>query len=281
MKRARRGGEERSRYRKALGVGLLVSLAVHLLALLFVGGTVERLPDRVPTPPEAPPLREALRAVAVEPAAPEAVSEPAPPEVGREPSPAAEAGLPSLEPAAAPGGIPRAVPRMTNAERLRPRAGDLRLWAELDPDELTRSQRRRLRRARKALRGFLRAYLDSLQLSREQRRAAREWVVEGEGDKKWGISSEGLHLGDVTIPIPFGQFLRASGPKRRELEQALRDYNMIQQQASKLEAEAVRKERLKAMRARTREKLEERLEEADGSEADSAARDTAGTGSGG
>jgi hypothetical protein len=72
--------------------------------------------------------------------------------------------------------------------------------------------------------------LDSLSLTEEERRRATEWTF-GEGDKKWGISDKGLHLGDITIPIPFGALFGYSmSPNAQKTRQMIREFNEIRQQ---------------------------------------------------
>ncbi len=219
-------------------------------------------------------MRDALRMVRVPPSAfpeerppAEAVSEP-------ETRPGPEGALPSAEPVpaeeAAPGAELPGEGLMSNAERLRPRIGDPRLWARAPIDSLAPGVRERYDRAEAALRRLVKTYLDSLELSEEQEKRARAWVF-GEGDEKWGISPEGLHLGDVTIPLPFGQMLSRSGEARRQAEQVLRTWEMIQFQAGRIEAEEVREERLEAIRERTRQ------QQPDGaSGSDTASRDSTG-----
>lgn len=263
----------RSRRRWGFRVGLAVSAALHAALALFMW--TGRAEVTLPPPPEVdrgeePRWESALRVVELPTAAvPDEAERPEPRET---PS---EAGLPAAEPVPAGQGAPGAeVPGagLTNAERLRPRVGDRRLWTRFPVDSLAPGLHGSYDRAETAVRRLLKTYLDSLQLSEEQRERAREWVF-GEGDEKWGISPEGLHLGDVTIPIPFGQLLSRSGEARRQAEQVLRTWEMIQFQAGRIEAQEVREERLEAIRERTRERLREATA---GEGADSTARDTTG-----
>lgn len=254
-------------------VGLAVSLLIHAVLVLF---TLTGEPDvRIPPPPETtdrsqePRWRDALRMMTLpEVSLPE---EPPPEEAVTEP--ATEAALPSTEPVPAGEAAPGAeLPGegLTNAERLRPRIGDPRLWARAPVDSLAPGLQERYDRAETALRRLLKTYLDSLELSEEQEKRARAWVV-GEGDEKWGISPEGLHLGDVTIPLPFGQMLSRSGEARRRAERVLRTWEMIQFQAGRIEAEEVREERLEAIRERTRQQ-----QRSGASGSDTTARDSTG-----
>lgn len=251
-----------------------MSVLLHAVLVLF---TLTGEPDvRIPPPPETmdrrqePRWRDALRMVPLPRAS---LPEERPPaEAVTEPEPATEAALPSTEPVpageTAPGAELSPGEGLTNAERLRPRIGDPRLWARAPVDSLAPGLRERYDRAETALRRLLKTYLDSLELSEEQEKRARAWVV-GEGDEKWGISPEGLHLGDVTIPLPFGQMLSRSGESRRRAERVLRTWEMIQFQAGRIEAGEVREERLEAIRERTRQ---QQRNGASGS--DSASRDS-------
>lgn len=268
---ARRRGRERG-YRRALLLGLAVSVLLHLGLILLPGGI------DVPLPPYAPgvgrPFPSApLRVVRVRetPAVPAPIPRPAPPQRPREEEAEREER-----------GAPEEVTRpeaeeapLTNAERLRPRKGDPRLWRDFVLRPLFGvDDRADLTRAEGALYAAVAAYLDSVRLSEEQRRRLRDWTV-GEGDERWGISPEGIHLGDITIPIPWGQLfagqVRASGEERREI----RERSEIQWQEALQEVEEVMEERREAMRERRRreEAEEEETEEADG-EAEGSASDT-------
>lgn len=272
--RGPRGERGRGRW-WAFWVGLAISIGLHaaLLVLLMIGQVGVRLaPRQAPSFPAEPRWEEALRVV------------PTPPRSQRTPAAGVEserAGrrepgeLPTGEPVPAPEG--ERVPAgggLTNAERLRPRIGDRRLWSRVPVDSLAPGLGGRYDRAEAALRRLVKAYLDSLRLSEEQRRRAREWLV-GEGDDKWGVTPEGLHLGDVTIPIPFGQLLSRGGETRREAERARATWEMIQFQAGEIEAEEVREERLEAIRERTGRRREG--SGAGGASSDTAASDTTGS----
>jgi len=92
-------------------------------------------------------------------------------------------------------------PAPTAAERLRPRAGDLRLWAPVDP-ELTRPSREELMRL--LLAAELENLSDSLALAEELARRVTDWTYTDDEGKRWGVSPGKLHLGDITLPLPFG-----------------------------------------------------------------------------
>ena len=267
-------------YRRALLVGLLLSVVAHALLLVLSGrvrmGRLEYTPVR-----PAEDAAEGLRVVEVRPA-PDVEAE-SPPEVPGDPAAErVEGPFPEVEeereerleaPVRLPGrpvpadpGAGEPVARepgvgqeeaLTNSERLQPRMGDRRLWVDFRDRPFQARRLEAYARADSALRAILREWLDSLQLAEDAERRARDWTI-GEGDDRWGISPEGLHLGDVTIPIPFGQLLQQSGPKAREARQALEDLMEIQRQELRRELEEVADERREAMRERSREQTEDR-----------------------
>lgn len=256
-------------YRRTLATGLLVSVAVHLAVLLATGRFLPE-PQPIFRPAlDAEPAPEGLVVVDLPDSPAESQEEPETPRpepaeaqprrpeetevVEIAPAPEVE-GEPEVEEPAEPGETEPAE-RLTNAERLRPRFSDARLW--IDPrDPLLFGERlERLARADSAVRAILREWLDSLRLTDEQRRRALDWTYEKDG-KRWGISPEGIHLGDITIPIPF--MLLPPGPQRREFEQALRDLQEIQNQDVRDDVESVRRERMEEMRRRSQEEAERR-----------------------
>ena len=211
-----------------------------------------------PTPPEVPraeprPRRpEEIEVIQIAPAATPTEPEPLEREPGAEPAEVEEEG-----------------PFLTNAERLRPQFS--RVWIDPRARPLYGERLARYARADSAVRAILSVWLDSIALSDEERRKAVDWTF-GEGDERWGISPEGLHLGKITIPIPFG--FGMNGPERRELEQALRDLQEIQRQNLQADLEENRRERVQEMRKRTEEELDRRRGERGGAAGDSAKQDT-------
>jgi hypothetical protein len=55
---------------------------------------------------------------------------------------------------------------------------------------------------------------DSAALAAELARRATDWTYTDEDGKKWGVSPGKIHLGDLTIPLPFG-FGMAPGQRER------------------------------------------------------------------
>lgn len=261
-------------YRRTLATGLIISAGVHLAILLATGRLLpEPAPFFRPTL-ETEPAPEGLVVVDVadtpaqpEPETPRPEPEDAQPRRPEEtevvqiaPTPVPEAeGEPAVEqPVEAPEA--EAPGQLTNAERLRPRFSDARLWVDPRDPLLFGERLERFARADSAVRAILREWLDSLRLTDEQRRRALDWTYEKDG-KRWGISPEGIHLGDITIPIPF--MLLPAGPQRREFEQALRDLREIQNQDLRDDLERVRRERMEEMRRRSQEEAERRRQQRD------------------
>lgn len=263
----RRATRERG-YQRAVRVGLVVSVVVHLLVLFLLGGQL-RVPDmgyeplRLPTDQRAQGLR--LVRVTAPP------SEPTPPTTSPDrPRPEAEepdeevADRDPEEETTQEGAEDpdEEETEVTNAERLQPREGDPRLWKEFWDEDLERRYLGGTARADSAIRAILGRYLDSLRLTDEELARARDWTFT-EGEERWGISPEGIHLGRITIPLPVDQLLSPTGPRRRELERELRELSEIQRQEALLDAASTREERIEAMRERSRKEAEEREAEED------------------
>ncbi|MDE2719612.1 hypothetical protein [Candidatus Palauibacter polyketidifaciens] len=275
----RRRERERSG-RRTLAMGLLASVLLHILLLVAVGGVrVDSLPFTLP-PIETVPAPDALVVVEIAPTLPEDLPE----EPRPEPVPPPEVEPPQVEPEPeeeeeepeeeqetveegdplqrAPGlivtGAPTApeAPRgLTNASRLRLRFSDRRLWFDPQSPRLIGERLVQFARADSAVRAILRDWLDSLQLEDDVRRRARDWTFERDG-KRWGFSEQGIHLGDVTIPIPIG--FAPTGPQRRAYEQAIRDLTAIQIQNLRDDVEAAAAEARARMRERSEEEVRRR-----------------------
>ena len=138
------------------------------------------------------------------------------------------------------GGIDLPSPGLTPAERLRPRLTDRRLWAPLPPEfgELTLEQREEL-----LLAGRLQEWQDSVSAAAAAAAAWTDWTFKDGDGGRWGISERGLHLGDLTIPLP--QF---------EAPYGQRDYmwqwNEIARQGAQAAVQESARERMEAIRAR-------------------------------
>lgn len=264
--RVNRESRER-RQRRITSISLLVSIAIHLLLLWTTGRLgIRATPFTVP-PVVTTPAPEGLVVVDVAPSSLEDESddprpEPQQPQAETAPRPlevvdlseAEIAGAPAVPSVDPPAGRPVESddPSLTNAERLTTRFVDGRIWFDPRNPFLFGDRLERFARADSAVRAILRDWLDSLSLDEDARQRARDWTFEKDG-KRWGISPEGLHLGDITIPIPFG--FAPSGPRRREFEQAIRDLTEIQLQDLRADLKEVEDERRRAMEKRRAEEI--------------------------
>lgn len=264
--RRRREGRDRG-YRRAVRVGLGISVLVHLLLLFLLGRglqmpAMDYEPILPPVAEQVPGLR-LVRVTAPEPTAPRTAASPdrprPRPEAEQQPEedPAEERPAEEQRPAD-PAETQEA--EVSNAERLQPREGDPRLWKDFWDEDLERRYLGGTARADSAIRAILGRYLDSLRLSEEELRRARDWTIRS-GEERWGISPEGIHLGEITIPLPVDQILSPTGPRRRELERELRELEEIQRQEALIDAEEIRKARIEAMEERARREAEEGSEE--------------------
>lgn len=286
---AERRRERERLQRRTLAAGLLASVFLHVLLLVLAGGVrVESLPFTLP-PIETVPAPDALVVVEIAPTLPEDLPEdprpePLPPreepaEVEPEPEDEAEEeeeeeeaveegdplpGAPGLIVAGQP--TPPEGPRgQTNASRLRLRFSDARLWFDPQSPRLIGERLVQFARADSAVRAILRDWLDSMALAEDIRRRARDWTFERDGER-WGISPDGIHLGDVTIPLPIGDLdgdgypdvFVPTGPQRRAFEQAIRDLTAIQMQNLRDDVEAAAAEARTRMRERSEEEVRRR-----------------------
>jgi len=259
-------------YRRTMRVGLLISAIVHALVILvlsrqlFIGARPFPAVQLPPRPPAGIRVID-VRSVQTEPASPAEIIELPPderPDIVRPQPPIPGIGEPGQGLDEAGEG-----PGMTNAERLRVREGDPRLWEDFADRPLPEYLEDRFARAEGIIRARLGAMLDSLQLTEEQRRRAVEWLF-GEGDQQWGVTPDGLVLGGVVIPMNVGALFEAEGPLGRELRQEARDLADIQRQDLRTDVDRVQQERMEEMRRRSAEEVERRRQDSL-----SAARDTA------
>jgi hypothetical protein len=248
----------RDTYSRALPWALGVSFLVHVLLVLFVSRLLD-LSERgfLGSPPDVLPP-EGIEVVDVptpEPLQP--LTEPERPDI--RPGEQEVIQVVPGEPEEVGGAEAEPERRgLTNAERLRAQFTDRRLWVPYPEEPWPADVARAYARADSAVRALLRVWLDSLSLSEEERRRATEWTF-GEGDEKWGISDKGLHLGDITIPIPFGALFGYSmSPNAQKTRQMIREFNEIRQQDIETDIRKERNEALKEMRRRTQEEVERR-----------------------
>jgi hypothetical protein len=241
--------DPRTRYRGAFRTGFLISALLHLLAVYLYPRILDTIPEGImPRGEAAQSFVSGGTALVNLEEVPSSEEPETPPE---EPDPEAE------EPAAAapggvfPGGDPSdSIPDeeatgLSAAERLRARPGDLRLWAPIDPSltALTDEQIMSLRLiAELEARGELAA------AEAERARAALDWTYTDDEGKRWGVSPGKLHLGDITLPLPFGF---SAPPSVREANQdRYWQWDDIDRGAARALADQTLKERAKAIRER-------------------------------
>lgn len=141
------------------------------------------------------------------------------------------------------------------AERLRAGQGDPRLWQGLDPSvgEPTVEEVARLR-----LLTAIESMNDSALIAAERAARATDWTYTDDDGNRWGVSPGKLHLGKVSIPLPFG----FGPPPDYSGDQARRAFEFadIDRAAGTRAAREAWKERLEAMRERREQRRAEEQE---------------------
>ncbi|MFC1660878.1 hypothetical protein ACFL3S_05405 [Gemmatimonadota bacterium] len=231
-------------------MSLAISAVVHLTIIFLYPRVLERIPRGVlPYGGAAPAfIPGGTQLLTLEELTIQDESEPPSPE--EEPVPEAE--VPPQEPR---GGIPRGQPgdpvtdepgsNLSAAERLRPQAGDPRLWAPVDPEltALTEEQILQLQ-----LIAELEALGDSAAADAERARAAMDWTHTDSEGRKWGVSPGKIHLGDITLPMPFGF---SAPPSVREANRnRIWEWDDIERGAARGLAQQSLRERAEAIRRR-------------------------------
>lgn len=256
--RARRRGE-----RRGIVAGLVVSGAAHLLLIVlypfFTAPFPRGAPVGAPPPPRAPEP-EGIQVVSiVEVVAPE-TEDPADPveiESPDDPDEAVEApDFDEEQPV-------RFEPYVSAAERLRLGPGDARLWLPPDPS-LAAPTMEHVLETRLAI--AIRAADDSMAAAVEAAMAATDWTYTDDEGNRWGVSPGRIHLGGITIPLPFG-----FGPPpdydgdRAEMAFRIADINraaargaVLQSWKERREAMKKRREELRALRKQREEKAGEK-----------------------
>lgn len=240
----------RATYGRALRVGLAISILLHLLALLFVSRTQlvwRAVPASAPIAVAGDPsVMRVERIIPVPDAGPEPARPDEPVEEEEQPEPVeAEPRAPG---AAGPTeGAPTDAARVAPSEMLRPRMGDPRLWTRVEPPPVPEPSEFEQVQIRIAAR--LGAWNDSIASEAERARAATDWTVSDEDGGKWGISPGKIHLGDITIPLPFGVSLGSPWKHGEAAERERRD-DEIRAQAAREEAKQRAEERVREIRER-------------------------------
>jgi hypothetical protein len=246
---ATRRNAERRIERRALLSAVVASAVLHAAALIFIDFVSEPEPRATPVS-ERPliniqPVMRAYDIAAVDlDATPieERVSErllPVP--VPRVPSPW---DAPQALPGAAAPTTPEA--GASARDRLQYRMGSAEVWRpqttlpveELSPDEIVRAR----------VASQLQEYNDSVSAESAARARATDWTVKDGSGGKWGVSPGSIHLGGITLPLPFA--LNTPAGRRDEVAGRIRSWTEIQDQAARAETREIFDDRVRAIRER-------------------------------
>jgi hypothetical protein len=212
------------------------------------------LPEAVPVPVPPPTERRAEDAPLIEERFPTPVVRPPvsrPPEEQLEfpaggGGPSGGATGPQGDGGLAPGsGAPGGAGGDGNA--LRPGYRDSRFYALPSPYELdTRTDHEKYMEHFTAR---IDAVNDSMGIARARNRTTSDWTYTDAEGRRWGLSPEGLHLGNVTVPRALLPLPGASGDNasiEAGKEQERQRQEIIRQEATR-EREETREERIRAM----------------------------------
>lgn len=196
--RSRRRGD-----RRGLSVALAASALAHMALIVLYPFFSGRYPT-APLAPYEPPTRDArgIRVVRiVEVTSPEAGTTPEDPlEVEEVEQPEIVAEVPGFEEEIRLRS-PELYRYLPAWERLRLSQGDRRLWRRIDP-ALTAPTPDQILNLEIA--AAIEAGHDSAAAEAERARRALDWTHTDEDGRRWGVSPGKIHLGEVTIPLPFG-----------------------------------------------------------------------------
>lgn len=245
-------------------VGLGVSAAIHLVALLLYSG-ITFIPAVTVTPPtggETTLDGLQLIDIAVEEEEEEEDEQP-PEETPVEPEPTTEvAAGPEAAPEVDPGGDPTSDAATGEEREWIPAAERLRV-GEVDARLLTINPEGQYMGAEEILALdldiALSAVRDSLNAAQARAEDALDWTWTDSEGKRWGVSPGKIHLGDLTLPLPDAWQMGSSPWNREaEMERARRNAEIDQQAIRGLILQTW-EERFRAMRERRdRERAEQR-----------------------
>lgn len=227
--------------------GLAASAVLHLAFLFVYPILMARITPEpgavaVPGPVAEPRGMEVVRLSELPEPTTEPLDRPEKPAEEAEEEP--ERPAPTTEPTPTERAPEAAPDPLSAAERLRvPEEGDGRIWRRVDPDltALTEEQRARLR-----LLTRLEAMNDSALAEADRIQSAREWTYTDDEGKTWGVSPGQIHLGDVTIPMPFS----FSAPPSARDAQAQWRWDDVERGAAASVVRDIWQERIEAIRER-------------------------------
>ncbi len=240
---------------RVVGISFAISAALHVLAIILYSMSGEIQPHGLQLPTAAagngvaaPQGMQVIRIA--ETNEPEKVRPPkrkvAPPKPTPTPTPTAQPSQATQQGAQGTGQKgTQGGERLSAAERLRPHPESKRLWAPLDPalTRLTPQERMEL-----ALSGRLQAWEDSVAAADSAAAAATDWTFTDKNGKKWGVTPGELHLGGITLPLPFN-FGTTPGHRGENARRAW-EWNDIKEHATQGAIRAGWKERAQAIRER-------------------------------
>ena len=136
-------------------------------------------------------------------------------------------------------------PPPSGAELLRPNLSNPILWEALSAGVLniTLEQREQL-----LIASALARWSDSAATSLAAEAATTDWTYTDDDGKRWGVSPGKIHLGDITLPLPFG-FGTAVG-KREEVNARLWQWDELYRQGVRAEVNESWRDRAEAIRRR-------------------------------
>ncbi len=225
------------RYDRAIAIGVIGSVLAHVVFVFFSRVLIGYLEPNYDVLPQAVSRRlrdEGTRIIEFQVTEnieiqPVQVPEP-------EPEPEVVEPLEEVDPG----------PTLSAAERLRPQLGDERLRiipTIILPTRLDMTPAERAAELRARLYALIEEYGDSIAAAMAREAESMDWTV-GEDGNKWGVSPGQIHLGPVTLPLPF-----YFGPTREQAAQA-GEWAIIQQQAGQGALDDAFEDRVRAIRER-------------------------------
>jgi hypothetical protein len=232
----------RERRSHVFPLALIASILVHVLVFAVFRFEFPA-PGRAPAATDAPVVPEGMRIVQVRVVAgsPAEVAAPAVRAVTT-----GDVPIVSVPPDAPPLTVTTPEPPTgrvpTVSERIMPRPGDPRLFAQgvrplplpATPEEIARAR----------LAAAVGALADSMMSDAERAARALDWTLKDGNGGKWGVSPRALHLGGITLPLPF-----AFAPSA-DMAARTRAWNEINAQRAMTDLDVTLEARIKAIRER-------------------------------